>query len=119
MKMRVVMGVAMVLLMGACVPRMVEKMPYYKLPVIQGMPFDAEAVLSLKTGMSREQVQLLLGAPMLQPSFRNDRWDYIYQIARGGKTTEQHSLNIYFQDNTVSRIEGDALDYVKKMKGSK
>lgn len=119
MKMRIVMGVVAILLLGACVPRVVEKMPYYKLPVIQGIPFDAEAVTSLKTGMSREQVQLLLGAPILQPSFRNDRWDYIYQIARGGKIKEQHSLNIYFQDNTVSRIEGDALDYVKNMKGSK
>ncbi|MDO5356279.1 MAG: outer membrane protein assembly factor BamE [Conchiformibius sp.] len=101
-------------LLGACTPKLVAHLPYYKLPVIQGMPFDAEAVRTLQPGLTREQVLLLIGAPLLRPSFRNDRWDYSYEIARGGKIKEQHSLTVYFQGNVVSKIEGSALEQAKQ-----
>lgn len=98
----------------ACVPKVVEKLPYYKMPVVQGTPLDAEAVLSLQTGMTREQVELLIGAPLLRPAFRDNQWDYNYQIMRGGKVKEERNLSIYFNGNVVAKITGSAVQYARE-----
>lgn len=100
--------------LSACTPKLVDQLPYYKLPVVQGAPFDTEAVLALQPGLTREQVQLMIGAPLLRPSFRNDRWDYSYEIVRGGKIKQQRTLTVRFQGNIVSAVEGDALEYAKQ-----
>ena len=99
-----------VLSLGACAPRLVEKLPYYKMSVVQGVPLDARAILAVRPGMTRNQVQMEIGAPVLRPSFRNDRWDYVYEVSKGGKTKEQRNLTVLFQGDTVSGIEGSALD---------
>lgn len=99
----------------ACTPKLVEKLPYYKLAVIQGMPLEPKSVLAIKEGMTREQVQLYIGAPLLRPSFRDTQWDYNYEVLRGGKIKESRTLTIYFQGDKVQRIEGTALDYAREM----
>lgn len=98
----------------ACTPKLVEKLPYYKLPVIQGMPLEPKAVLAIQPGMTREQVQLYIGSPLLRPSFRQTQWDYNYEVLRGGKVKESRTLTVYFQGDTVSRVEGTALDYARE-----
>lgn len=99
---------------GACTPSVVEKLPYYKMSVVQGAPLDSEAVLSLQTGMTREQVELILGAPLMRPSFRENMWTYHYQLVKGKRVKEQRDLNIYFTNNVVSKISGSALDYARQ-----
>ena len=98
---------------SACTPGLVSKLPYYKLSVMQGVPFDASAILALRTGMTRQQVQMEIGSPLLNQTWRNNRWDYVYAIAKGGKIQEKHTLTIYFNHDVVSQIEGDALDYAR------
>lgn len=98
----------------ACTPKLVEQLPYYKLAVIQGVPLDPKAVLSLEAGMTRQQVQLAIGEPLLRPSFRDSQWDYNYEVMRGGKVKESRSLTVYFNGNVVSRVEGSALDYARE-----
>lgn len=100
--------------LGACTPRVVEKLPYYKMPVVQGVPLDNEAVLSLQTGMTREQVKLKIGEPVLRSAFRENQWHYNYQIMRGGKIKEERNLTIYFDGNVVAKITGSALEAARK-----
>lgn len=111
---KVLIAAALVASLTACTPKLVEKLPYYKLPVVQGMPLEPQAVLSIEQGMTREQVQLFIGAPLLRPSFRDTQWDYNYEILRGGKVKESRNLTVYFQGNVVSRVEGSALDYARE-----
>lgn len=110
--------VTAVLGLNACAAQVVEKLPYYKMPVVQGMPLDTDAVLSLQTGMTREQVQLKIGEPLLRPSFRDNQWHYNYQIMRGGKVKEERNLTIYFDGNVVAKISGSALDYAREQEKS-
>ena len=85
------------------------------MPVVQGIPLEANAVLAVKVGMSRQQVAMEIGTPLLRPSFRQDRWDYFYQVTRGGKVKESRTLAVFFDANgLVSRVEGDALDYARQ-----
>ena len=110
-----ILTTAIVLSLTACTPTLVEKLPYYKLSVIQGVPFDAQAVLGVQTGMTRQQVAMELGTPLLRPALRNDHWDYVYEVVKGNKIKEQRNLTVFFDANgTVARVEGDALDYARE-----
>lgn len=111
---KVLIAATLLASLTACTPKLVEKLPYYKLPVIQGMPLEAKSVLAVQAGMTREQVQLYLGAPLLRPSFRDTQWDYNYEVLRGGKVKESRTLTVYFQGNVVSRVEGSAIEYARE-----
>ena len=100
--------------LAACTPSVVEKLPYYKMPVVQGMPLDADAVMSLQTGMTREQVELTLGKPLLRPAFRDNQWVYDYAITHGGTIKETRDLTVYFNGERVAHISGSALDYARE-----
>lgn len=98
----------------ACTPRVVQQLPYYKMAVVQGMPLDSDAVMSLTTGMTQEQVELTLGKPLLNPSFRDNQWHYDYEVTRGGDVKEKRDLTVYFNENRLSHISGSALDYARE-----
>ena len=105
---------AAALSLAACTPSVVEKLPYYKMPVVQGIPLDVDVIMSVQTGMTREQVELTLGKPLLRPAFRDNQWVYDYAIMHGGKIKEKRDLTVYFNGDRVSRVSGSALDYAHK-----
>ena len=47
--------------------------------------------------MTRDQVQLLLGTPLLRDAFHADRWDYTFNTSRNGIIKEQSNLTLYFE----------------------
>ena len=79
----------------------------YRIDVQQGNALDQESVARLKPGLSRSQVRFLLGTPLVVDPFRNDRWDYVYLYHKAGKLTEQKRVTLFFEDETLVRIEGD------------
>lgn len=79
----------------------------HRIDVQQGNALDQENVARLKTGLSRSQVRFLLGTPLVVDPFRNDRWDYVYVFYKGGKLAEQRRLSLFFEGDTLTRIEGD------------
>lgn len=107
----VCLAVAALLGLAACSSERVSNFPSYKLKVIQGNELDARAVASLQPGMSRDQVQLLLGTPLLRDPFHADRWDYTFNIARNGVIADQRALTLYFSNNQLARAEGNAIEY--------
>ncbi|MFQ5760576.1 MAG: outer membrane protein assembly factor BamE, partial [Acidiferrobacterales bacterium] len=48
----------------------------YRPEVQQGNVVTQEMVSQLKIGMSRRQVRFLLGTPLIEDPFHQDRWDY-------------------------------------------
>ncbi|WP_440221611.1 outer membrane protein assembly factor BamE [Dokdonella sp. MW10] len=79
----------------------------YKLDVQQGNLFDKEQVDSLKPGMSKRQVLLVMGSPSVVSPFDQDRWDYVSSIRRGRGSMESKDLVLYFENESLARIEGD------------
>nr|WP_255758763.1 outer membrane protein assembly factor BamE [Neisseria lisongii] len=96
--------------LAACSAERISLFPSYKLKVIQGNELDSRAVVSLQPGMSRDQVQLLLGTPLLRDVFHADRWDYDFTISRNGIVQEKTDLTLYFKDNVLVKIEGNAIE---------
>src|SRR5258706_4340478 len=61
-------------LAGCGVPRIPGITPY-RMEIQQGNFLSQEAITKLKPGMSRDEVKLILGTPLLTDIFHADRWD--------------------------------------------
>lgn len=81
---------------------------FYKVDVKQGNYIDKAMMDELKPGMTKTQVQFLLGTPMLQDPFHANRWDYIYRIQKGNGDIEQRHMALYFEGDLLSRIAENA-----------
>ena len=79
----------------------------YRVDVQQGNVLTEEMLAQLTPGMEKRKVRFLLGTPMLVDTFNQDRWDYIYTYAKGGKEIEQLQVTLFFEDERLARIEGD------------
>lgn len=107
--------VAATLGLAACSAERVSNFPSYKLKVVQGNELDAQALSHLQAGLSREQVQMLLGTPLLRDPFHQNRWDYVFVITRNGVVQENKSLTLYFDNNgLLASAEGDALAHAQQ-----
>ena len=87
----------------------VRQLGVYKLDINQGNFITQDMVEKLKPGLSKQQVRLYLGTPLLLDPFHADRWDYIYQYRHNGKTVESCQFTVYFADDKLARWEGDEL----------
>lgn len=106
--MKVLRLVPLVLLVAACSSVNLPLSPY-RIDVQQGNALEQEAVEKLKPGMSRSQVRFLLGTPLLVDPFRGNRWDYVYNFRKAGRLTEQRRLALFFEGDTLVRIEAEGL----------
>jgi outer membrane protein assembly factor BamE len=79
----------------------------YKVDVQQGNLFDKATVDSLKPGMSKRQVLLVMGSPSVVSPFDQDRWDYVSTIRRGRNDMESKDLTLYFKEDALVKIDGD------------
>ena len=65
--------------------------------------------VKLKVGQTRAQVRSALGTPLLADVFHGNRWDYMYEFNRQGRTLERRRFTVYFADDKLARWEGDEM----------
>lgn len=81
----------------------------YRIDIQQGNLLEEDAVEQVRVGMTRSQVQFLLGTPMVADSFHRDRWDYAYYFRQGrSRDVERRWLVVYFDGDRVVRLDRDA-----------
>jgi len=77
----------------------------HKVDVQQGNVWPKEAVQQLHVGMSKIEVEALLGTPLLTNSFNDYYWTYVYtNQVNGGKITKK-TLVLRFDKNRLASIE--------------
>jgi outer membrane protein assembly factor BamE len=76
----------------------------HKIDVQQGNAVEVEKVEQLAVGMTKEQVEFLLGSPMLTDIFHPERWDYIYYLIPGYGEKERRHVSIIFNGNKIIEI---------------
>ena len=87
---------AMLLVFAGCV---------YQATMSQGNLLKQEDLDQVEVGMTRSQVRFLLGTPMIDDPFHEERWDYVYFLRVGrDKATFKRWVSIYFSDDNVSEI---------------
>lgn len=75
----------------------------------QGNLVDQEAIEQVRVGMTRSQVQFLLGTPMIADPFHADRWDYPYYFVRGRqREVYRRWFTVHFENDRVASIEQHA-----------
>lgn len=104
-----ILALSALLGLAACSAERASLFPSYKLKVIQGNEIDPRAAAALRLGMTKDQVLLLLGSPLLRDAFHTDRWDYTVNTSRNGIIKERSNLTVYFENGVLVRTEGDAL----------
>ena len=80
----------------------------YRQPIYQGNLLEKSAVDQLQTGMSKQQVMLLLGTPSIADPFHHERWDYTttQRVGRVRKA-QGKNLTLWFQDDALTKWDGD------------
>ena len=97
------------LLVGCSMNRVVEWVDPYRIDIRQGNYVDQDMVAQLRPGMTRDQVRFVLGTPLIEDTFRKDRWDYVYVHAPGGRNPRQSTLSVFFRDDLLERVSGDLV----------
>jgi len=59
-------------------------------------------VEKIKPGMSRAQVESIIGEPILS-SLDPNHWAYVYTFQEDGGEIKRKSLDVYFSNNHVTR----------------
>ncbi|EJU81236.1 TPA: outer membrane protein assembly factor BamE [Neisseria meningitidis] len=104
-----ILALSALLGLAACSVERVSLFPSYKLKIIQGNELEPRAVAALRPGMTKDQVLLLLGSPILRDAFHTDRWDYTFNTSRNGIIKDRSNLTVYFENGVLVRTEGNAL----------
>ena len=81
----------------------------YLINIDQGNIVDQDMVDQLKPEMTRRQVRFLLGTPIVEDTFNNDRWDYIRLVRRGNDTLLRRRLTVVFENDVLVDVEGDLV----------
>jgi outer membrane protein assembly factor BamE len=64
----------------------------------------------LKPGLTRDQVRFILGTPLVNDIFHEDRWDYVFVRQRAnGSEVEQRRIAVFFEDGKLKRVDGDIV----------
>ena len=92
---------AAALLLGACI---------FRIDIQQGNLLEESAIDQVAVGMTRSQVQFLLGSPMIADSFHENRWDYTYYFKQGrSQETERRWFIVYFEADRVVNLDKNAV----------
>lgn len=80
----------------------------YQAALSQGNLLDQEDIDLVEVGMTRGQVRFLLGTPMIDDPFHQNRWDYVYYLRIGrDKAIFKRWISIYYDGENVTEIVKD------------
>ncbi len=80
----------------------------YQAALSQGNLLDQEDVDQVEVGMTRGQIRFLLGTPMIDDPFHENRWDYVYFLRIGrDKAIFKRWVSVFFEGENVSEVIKD------------
>lgn len=85
-----------VILLSGCQP--------YRVTVQQGNILDKKLVSKLSVGMSKNQVESLLGTPVLTNTFDHNTWTYVSTKQVNGGAIERQKLIIKFKNDKLVQL---------------
>lgn len=77
----------------------------YHAPIQQGNILEAKTVQQLAMGMSKSEVEDLLGTPVLYNAFADNYWTYVYTNQVDGGKIEKKQLALYFTRDELTKVE--------------
>jgi len=81
----------------------------FKMEVQQGNVVTSKMLLQLRPGMTRTQVRYIMGTPLIVDSFRDNRWDYFYELRKQGAVVEKRRVILDFDKDSLVSVRGDVI----------
>ena len=81
----------------------------FKMEVQQGNVVTSKMLLQLRPGMTRSQVRYIMGTPLIVDSFRDNRWDYFYELRKQGVLVEKRRVILDFDKDSLVSVRGDVI----------
>ena len=82
-----------------------DSLNVYKITIQQGNIVEDESLTLLKPGMTHQQVQFVLGTPIIKDPFHPDQWDYYHSKKAGYKDRTAYSVRVFFKDGEMTLFE--------------
>lgn len=81
----------------------------HRLDIQQGNIIKEDQIDKLTLGISKRQVRFIMGTPLIQDPFNNNRWDYVFTMQPGDqrKVTEYQRVTVFFDGDILSKVEQD------------
>ena len=95
------------LMLNACASWLPEA---HHIEIQQGNVIKQAERDALKIGMSKDEVQALLGIAVLRDPYHPNRWDYIYTIKSDAVENRVSRLTVHFENNQLATIDDTAFN---------
>jgi outer membrane protein assembly factor BamE len=84
----------------------------YQANLSQGNVIKQEDLDQVEVGMTRSQVRFLLGTPMIDDPFHENRWDYVYflKIGRDDAVFKRWVSIFFVDDKVIEIVDGQELN---------
>ena len=79
----------------------------YRPDIEQGNVYTQPQVAKLRPGMSKQDVQMVMGDAVLVDTFDDNRWTYVYTFQRDGGSIAKKSVTLNFHNNRLTNIESN------------
>jgi len=79
----------------------------YHFEIQQGNVLEQSQVNKLRLGMKKEQVQFILGNPLLKDMFHINRWDFYYSLIDENQKVSTQKMTLFFNESGLIKIAGD------------
>lgn len=81
----------------------------YRIDIPQGNYLEQRDINQLRVGMTKEQVEYVIGTPVAENAFDQDVWFYVFNMNSGVSQSEnyQREVKLTFVDGALASYEGD------------
>ena len=76
---------------------------FYQVPIAQGNIISLEMLSKLEKGLTKVQVQYIMGTPSVRDPFDSSKWDYIGYEIIGNELLREVHYSLHFQDEKLDR----------------
>ena len=76
---------------------------FYQVPVAQGNIISLDMLSKLEKGLTKVQVQYIMGTPSVKDPFDSSSWDYIGYEIIGNELLREVHYSLYFQEDKLSK----------------
>ena len=89
---------------------------FYQVPIAQGNIVSIEMLSKLEKGLTKAQVQYIMGTPSIKDPFDSSKWDYIGYEIIGNELLREIHYSLYFQgeklNKWIKKIDSDSNEDV-------
>jgi len=76
---------------------------FYQVPIAQGNIISIEMLSKLEKGLTKVQVQYIMGTPSIKDPFDSSVWNYIGYEVVGNEVLREIHYSLYFQDEKLDK----------------